>query len=41
MAASVLTARRIDRQKEGFKEFLQRISGIDLDAPDSGLFKLN
>jgi hypothetical protein len=41
MAASASIARRIGRKKEGFKEFLQRVSGIDPDAPDSELFELN
>ncbi|ENH74143.1 hypothetical protein FOC1_g10007309 [Fusarium oxysporum f. sp. cubense race 1] len=41
MSSSSLDTGRIGRKKEGFKEFLQRVSGVDLDAPDSELFQLN
>lgn len=41
MASSAPATGRIGRKKEGFKEFLQRVSGVDVDAPDSELFQLN
>ncbi|KAF4954412.1 hypothetical protein FGADI_5278 [Fusarium gaditjirri] len=41
MASSTPATGRVGRKKEGFKEFLQRVSGVDLDAPDSELFQLN
>ncbi|KAH6950674.1 hypothetical protein DER45DRAFT_649192 [Fusarium avenaceum] len=41
MAASATAARRIGRKKEGFKEFLQRVSSTDKDVPGSELFILN
>ncbi|KAG5759525.1 hypothetical protein H9Q72_012353 [Fusarium xylarioides] len=40
-SASAPATGRISRNKEGFKDFLQRASGLDLDAPGSELFQLN
>ncbi|SCN85089.1 unnamed protein product [Fusarium fujikuroi] len=41
MASSAPATGRIGRKKEGFKEFLQRVSSVDLDAPESELSQLN